>query len=315
MAPALPPFDLSRLLVGIDTDPRTDPAIRRGAELARRSGGELRLVHAVSAPRPRWWTADRAGVILRETEAVSRARKMLLRRLDQLLDPDAWPGPDAGQLLRVSAGQPARVLCAEAEEFAADLLVVGPHAKRGLIDFGSTLRGLLARAPCPIWIQLEDPDPIEHVLVPIDLGIENQATLQAARDIASLLEARVTVLHCFAGPAFAYSPEEHLPGPTYTVDAWRREARDHFERVVAAFAWGDVPHESLFIEAEPVPGILDQHERSDLVVVGNHDAGAFSTALLGGTAYGVLREANRPVLVTRHASVSEESEAQDGAGS
>ena len=39
----------------------------------------------------------------------------------------------------------------------AGLIVLGPHAKHGLLDFDNTVRAVLAHSVCPVWVQPGEP--------------------------------------------------------------------------------------------------------------------------------------------------------------
>ena len=61
------------------------------------------------------------------------------------------------------------------------------------------------------------------------------------------------------------------------------------------------------LRGDPVDEIVAYADTidADLIVVGSRGHGALSSALLGSVSRGVLREARRPVLVVRAASVRE----------
>nr|BFE79293.1 hypothetical protein GCM10020093_018940 [Planobispora longispora] len=49
----------------------------------------------------------------------------------------------------------------------------------------------------------------------------------------------------------------------------------------------------------PVPVLSDASRQADLVVVGSHGRGGFSSAVLGSVSHGVLHRAHCPVAVVR----------------
>ena len=69
---------------------------------------------------------------------------------------DDYIGPLVGQSLPVTTilrtGSPRHLIIEVAQEVDADLLVIGSHSKRGLLDIalGGTARHVSEHAPCPV---------------------------------------------------------------------------------------------------------------------------------------------------------------------
>ena len=56
---------------------------------------------------------------------------------------------------------------------------------------------------------------------------------------------------------------------------------------------------SRFAEGRSVPTILESQDSIDLIVMGSHGRTGLNAAVLGNTAYSVLRKAEVPVLAIR----------------
>jgi nucleotide-binding universal stress UspA family protein len=83
-----------------------------------------------------------------QTEGVDRA---VAEQMDNYVAPMLSQGLPVAKILRL--GSSARHLIIEvAQEIDADLLVIGSHSKRGLLDIalGGTARHLSEHAPCPV---------------------------------------------------------------------------------------------------------------------------------------------------------------------
>jgi nucleotide-binding universal stress UspA family protein len=125
----------------IDHGPAWRAVVDEGVRLAGRDGGAVRLVHVLRAPPPL-----RAGPYTYvEPPEVAHADegRWLAERVATV------PGA-AGVLLE---GDPARAICAWADESRADLLIVAPH--RGPLDravHGSLARAIALHAPCPVLV-------------------------------------------------------------------------------------------------------------------------------------------------------------------
>ena len=295
------PPSFRRILVGVCEDRRTDFALRAAIELAERWDADLELIHAVPLRYPEWLDLDRVRLAAGTAEALTQAWKALIEHLEADLPDLRWRGRPLESILRVLPGHPAKLLLDHRRQAEADLIVLGAHARRGLLDFGNTARAVLAEADCPLWIQVSEPRPLERILVPVDLSDESLSVMTLARRLAADLSARVTVLSCFDAPVHSLTAGgEGTDGETDTIVSLVREsALRKLDLLVEQISWGDQEPAIDFVAADPVSEILRRQDETDLIVLGTHGRTRFSAAVLGSTAYAVLREARIPVLVRR----------------
>lgn len=282
-----------RILVGLDAAGYSDNALNVAIDLAERFDAVLDLVHGVRPPHPLWPDLT--------PHDVEGARKALVTRLEATVGGarlDLTTEPH--RLVVESTQHPAELLVNRAREPGADLLVVGRHRRRGLFDFGSTLRAVCATAPCPVWVQAGPVRVVRRILVPVDLSEESLQALRLACAWARLFEARVHVVHCFQEPELAAGHGYPVAGPTYVVDQLAEDARKDFETQMAAFDWQGTPHDLEFVEDDPAHCVLDHQDRVDLVMMGSHGRTGLSAALMGNVALAVLRDGHVPVVVLRH---------------
>ncbi|MEW6073370.1 MAG: universal stress protein [Planctomycetota bacterium] len=297
-----PPSVFRRLLVGVGEDRRSDHAVRAAVALAERWGADLELIHAVPVQQPDWMDLDRVRQAAATGGTLSHAWRALVEHLAADLADLSFGGRPLEAILRVLPGHPAQILLEQQRETEADLVVLGAHARRGLLDFGNTARAVLAKAECPVWVQVSPPAPVRRILVPVDLSGESLAVLQLARGLAAGLEAALTVLTCFDTPvSLSGDPGSEGGGAYDVVPQVRDAARRTLDALVARIPWEGRPPAVAFLPAEPVGEILRRQEECDLIVMGTHGRTRFSAAVLGSTAYAVLREARVPVLVLRRA--------------
>lgn len=289
------------VLVGIDAEGRSDPAVHAALDLRKRFGSHVELLHVVHLPPPEWIAGRPIDVANQTAEIEADAWQRLAKRLEPALK-DGGGGAATEDLLQVRVGVPAQTLVERARELPADLVVLGAHERHGFLDFGSTARAVLASAPCDVWVQPAEHRPIRRVLVPVDLSEESLKALTIACSLASELGASVTAVHCFQPPEFAYVAAPGFPqvGPTYVVDDLRGASRHSFEEALAKFDWRGVEHSLRFVEGNPVGSILDLQDSCDLIAMGSHGRTGLSAAVLGNVAYAVLKKAHVPVLAIRH---------------
>jgi nucleotide-binding universal stress UspA family protein len=298
MTHACPP---KRVVVGYDAGPSSRNLALAALDLRRRFGTLVHFMHVVDIPPPEDVAGRPDVVVLAEAEIQARAYDHVHEQLQEL-DPENELG--LNDHLVVHVGRPAQRLVQFAREVDADTLMLGPHQRSGLFDFGSTTRGIIGSARCDLWVQTGPPRQIQRILAPIDLSEESLRALACARDLAQEYGASVTALHCFQPPEVAYaaSPGYPIAGPVYVVEDVRRLAQEEFQRTLEDFDWGSVEHSPLFIEGHPAEVTLEQQEGHDLIAIGTHGRTGLTAAVLGNVAHSVLRGATIPVLALRHPS-------------
>jgi nucleotide-binding universal stress UspA family protein len=93
-------------------------------------------------------------------EMVARAREDLIQRTDALmqqkLDEYVAPLKEAGINIipYLEVGNPREMILRVAHDTGADVLLLGSHSKRGLLEvtLGGTARQISSQAPCPVVI-------------------------------------------------------------------------------------------------------------------------------------------------------------------
>lgn len=302
--PPKPPTQVTdidmRILVGIDEYPESAAALRSAAELSNTLSAELSIVHAAPMIRLAAFSVPDLPALRRD--ALTTISSVLRDRIGEWLKGSSWEGRDLSANLRVVEGEPAQVLADEIDECGADMLMIGPHRKHGLLDFGNTMRKTFALAGKSIWVQVGEWKEPKVILAPIDLSAVGEAVMEHARDLANSFDARVEVIYCFPEPLFGYQSTWPDPGmmPTYVIDKIKAESLEKFEKAVDRFDWRGVAHDMSFVESQPVAGISEAAKGCDLIVMGQHGEGWLSSTVMGSTAYAVLKHAPCSVLALRH---------------
>jgi nucleotide-binding universal stress UspA family protein len=140
--------DWRKILCAVDFGEPSREAMREAAELARRSGAELALVH-VQAAAPRI-----AGELFVPTPEAAERALVEVRRL--LAGWRVAAERIAARPLRstVLSGDPAREIVRFARASRADLVVVGTHGRGALgrIVLGSVAEKVVRDAHCPVLV-------------------------------------------------------------------------------------------------------------------------------------------------------------------
>src|SRR5690349_10332845 len=194
-AAKLPPLP-RRIVVGLDEQGRADNAVRAALLLAPALDARLELIHALPPLPEAWPGLSPVESMQRSEELVGSARAAARAHVGALLSSERETRFATDELLRVVQGRPAQVLLAEARS-VGDLVMLGGIRPSGLLEFGGTLRTLLARSAGPLWVQPYPGKSFQRLLVPIDMSEHSLHALELAVAMASRLTARVHVLHAF----------------------------------------------------------------------------------------------------------------------
>lgn len=136
----------------------------------------------------------------------------------------------------------------------------------------------------------------ERLLVAIDHSEITERVLEAARNLASLSQAEVWVLHL--------REREVLPRagviPTESRDDARAEVEAAVEKLLKAGinARGEVRDTVFGYAARDIVDDAQEHNVS-VIVMGSRGRGDLAGLVLGSTAHKVIHLADRPVLVVR----------------
>jgi nucleotide-binding universal stress UspA family protein len=140
---------------------------------------------------------------------------------------------------------------------------------------------------------------ISNILVPTDFGESSQRALDHAVELAKKFDAKVTLLHSFEVPAYAYAGVG-----TTTVDylvPMEESARKCLEDALRDLKAKLPSAVAVFRKGAPWQQTLLACEEAgaDLIVMGTHGRQGLSHALIGSVAEKVVRLSPVPVLTVR----------------
>src|SRR6266511_1167453 len=140
---------------------------------------------------------------------------------------------------------------------------------------------------------------MKTILVPVDFSDVTTRVLDASRNMARALGAKLILLH-------VSEPEPDFvglePGPMAVRATVARDFRKEHQKLdeLRTQAAADAQEVlALHIQGPIVDKVLDQAQEhhADLIVMGSHGHGALYEFLVGSVTSGVLRSAKCPVLV------------------
>jgi nucleotide-binding universal stress UspA family protein len=284
-----------RILVAASLTDGRDAAFERGLALARASGAEMYLLHAV--PPYQAFSAGAAHRLERTAELRTRAEQ-------------------AGVVVRTAEqhGDPAEIIDLHAHARAVELIVMGKYRTLGSkwLRRRSIAERVLSRTTRPTLIVPIDDDAesdFGNVLVAVDLSPASKGVVDYAVQLLGDDSRSLTVVHAATNieSASAVQSPARWKVPEYRAYALE-DARRQLEAVVA-----DVPSavdtRVQLATGSPATAIVEQAEalNADLVVVGR--SGRFRP--LGSTALRVLRDNKRALLVVPITGAVPESETTD----
>lgn len=145
---------------------------------------------------------------------------------------------------------------------------------------------------------------IANILVPVDFGDSSRHALDLAVDLAKKFDARLTLVHGFEVPAYAYAglgtmTVDYLApiedAARQCLEGELRKLKERLPSAVGLFKRG-APWQQILLASEEVS--------ADLIVMGTHGRQGLSHALIGSVAEKVVRLSMVPVLTVRAPKVA-----------
>jgi nucleotide-binding universal stress UspA family protein len=279
----------SRIVVGVDNSGRSDGAVGAAFQLAGPLGARVELLHVAEVPHPLWQHLSEDDLRAARERSVARLAKLLAAH-------HVFP-ETVRESLTVRPGVPARELLAAAQ--GAAWVFVGAHHREGALDFGNNLRGLLAHAPCPVWVQPGDFTPVRRVLAATDLSEHAPAVLRTAQELAQRLGVALELVHVFTRPDLGFVLGYPVPFPESVVTHAREAAERGLAEAAQRLAGPRGAPATRLCEGDAAGELLAQQGPGDLLVLGTHGHTALLSAILGGVARRVLAAARGALLLVR----------------
>ena len=303
---------LRTILVATDGSADAALAARIAADLARRTGAALHLIHTwqpvpvTSYPYPSVQLASTYQLYQSDAEAV------LADAAGELTAGGVRPAAT-----HLHCGQPVGAIVTLAEELRVDLIVLGSRGLGTLrrLVLGSVSEGVAHEARRPVLI-VRGGDaawPPQRVVVGDDGSSAAQQPIELASLIARQYDASLRLVHASPAPHGALRDGEEIfrrtvglgPVQDERVGVIRDEVFHRIsgmlnERIVALQAAGplDAAPEVIFDDpAAAIVGAAEGTAASTLIVVGSRGLGALARLRLGSVSTKILHAAAGPVLV------------------
>jgi nucleotide-binding universal stress UspA family protein len=280
-----------RILLATDGSREAEAAMSSAGSFALACGAQVKVLHV--------WNLEvhhREGVW--DVEMYPEAEALIgdaVRRLRAL-------GVDAsGEIRRSDPAHIADAIARSAEDFDADLVVVG---SRGLSDWQSLLHHsvshqLLGAVDSPVLVVRGTGTPVVHQAQKVLLAIAGpddlELTAHAALAAAAAPGSKIVVLHV----AMAFVGAQGFA--CVETDA---EIQATLDRAVEVLHEAGVACETVVAEPASVAQVVAEmavREQADVIVIGSSRMGDVASIVLGSVTHQLLRTATTPVLVAERA--------------
>jgi nucleotide-binding universal stress UspA family protein len=183
---------LNRILAAADDSAAGQKAVKAAFSIAARSNAALSLLHVIAAP-----VRTIAGSYVGESDRfLDEEASSELRVRRWLLSDDSPARPDAPPELSVAYGVPGIEICRFAEDWSADLIVVGrkEHPERARLLLGDTGDAVTRRSRVPTLLVPAQGSGLSRVLVALDGSDRGMKVLGPACAFARVLGAALAVV-------------------------------------------------------------------------------------------------------------------------
>lgn len=208
----------------------------------------------------------------------------------------------------ISYGRPSLEIRRWARKYAADLVVLGPHAgkiEEGLVGtpIGNTVEDVIMHSPVPVMVvnRLIPREKLQFktVMVCVDFSRSCWHAVEFAIRLAGHFGSRLHMFH------MTFKPQSGETGAAGDRKALENKLRE-FCNIPA-----EIPHEYSIAEGtHPSSGILHYslEKNTDLIVMGSHTSMTEKTWYVGSAVEEVSAQSLCPVVVVTHPEIFSKTE-------
>ncbi|BAU57500.2 universal stress protein family 4 [Halorhodospira halochloris] len=295
---------MQKVLLATDLSAHGDRAGRRAVQLVRRREVELRVVHVIQADLEedalRRLFGDSVAVETLQADLLQSTQETISERLAGEL-----AGTSADYSVSCIMGRGHPEISAQAQEWGAELVVIGAHGHHGVRDFflGTTAESLVHDLKQSVLIvKSSSVADYRRVVVPVDFSQRSLNALQFARILAP--QAVIEVVHVFDTTPFERLYRSSSAGSQMrqVVELGKEESRQKLARWISDS--GSIGHEiasqSLRCGYPPKEIVAAAEEsNADLIVLGTRGLSHWRGAMAGSVARRVLQQAECDVALER----------------
>jgi universal stress protein E len=293
---------MMRLLIATDLLPKSEFAIDRAGLLADELGAELSMLHVVSP--------------VSSERVLEQSLQIAIARMKSRARSPLWHAKTTPDVV-VRAGNPARVIMDAIARNEPDLLIVGPHERRGVVDAlqGTIIEKAVSSRRCPVLVVQQGASAnYRNILLALDAAAGSRAAVRAAERFVLRDGAQATAIHACASPdhAVLQLPGTEGAGVALKTDCSPGTASVAMRELLERESEDPKRYELVVAHGNPLPTIMRVigARQPDLLVMGTRGDGRMRRAVLGSVANQLLRVAPCDILIVPQGT-SEASPAHD----
>jgi len=216
-----------------------------------------------------------------------------------------WPEAE----VRVSEGDPREEILTTAEEWKADLIVLGARGLGAFKGFllGSVSQAVTRHAHCPVLVVKGHPGPLKGAVIAVDGSPDSLHAVEFFSSLPLQRAFKIVLLGVVKPFRFPSTAPGFIRGPLKAAQAelhqeWEKEMAAILAHAASSIE-GKVDHvDRLVTFGNPGEEIVSTAtaQSADLIVVGARGLGEVSRLLLGSVSEKVLSSSRGPVLVVKH---------------
>jgi universal stress protein E len=280
---------MMRLLSATDLLPKSEYSIDRAGLLADELDAELSLLHVVSP--------------VASERVLEQSLQIAIGRMKSRVRSPLWHAQTTPDLV-VRAGNPARVILDTIAREAPDLVIMGPHDRRGVVDAlqGTIAEKIVSARNSPVLVvQASAKAAYRNVLLALDVAAGSRAAVRAAERFVLKDGVKATAIHAWSATDHAVFQVADLEaaGAAVTADASPGSAAVAMHDLLEQESADPSRYELVVTQGNPLPTILRAigKRQPDLLVMGTRGDGRMRRAVLGSVANQLLKVAPCDILI------------------
>jgi nucleotide-binding universal stress UspA family protein len=251
-----------------------------------------------------------------ESAAMTQAKEAVDEALARIIRSNAGRRTPLTITSDILLGRQQETILAQAEEWGADLIVLGSRGLGGFKRFllGSVSSAVATHAGCSVQVvRVDEKRPIRKSHMKILLAVDGSSYSDAAVNEAAArpwpADSELKIISAIESLQSLRPESWGLPQDSYRKleNALEAEARAAVEKAAAQFR--QTTGQSVAVLSGVIPGqarevILDEAEKweADLIMLGSRGLGGVARLLLGSVSSAVLSYANCSVEIVRQRS-------------
>ena len=290
----------AKILLATDGSEEASAAARTAAELSRKTGAELHVVHVGSL----LYDVDDTGSAVFDPEIEERAQTRLDQEAQSLLDEQIENIKSEGGTVtqaHMRPGDQTDTIVRLAEEIDAGMIIMGSRGRGGIRRalMGSVSENVVLHAHCPVLVVRggvgETFFPTRIVLA-IDGSHESEAAAATTADLAKRTGSELHIVHT---ATISQSPYPSSYSAEHVESFFERKFLEDRAQQLKEESGAEV--HTHFRIGKPDKEIVELAEEVDagLIALGSRGHGGVKRALMGSVSDAVVRHAQCPVLVVR----------------